>query len=47
MKGLCQKCQSSNVETTLQDGIPVCVSFTAITLPNDFVRDFVSIENTL
>jgi len=24
MKGLCQKCQSSNVETTLQDGIPVC-----------------------
>jgi len=24
MKGLCHKCQSSNVEITVQDGIPVC-----------------------
>jgi len=24
MKGLCQKCHSSNVEITVQDGIPVC-----------------------
>ena len=24
MKGLCQKCHSSNVEITLQEGIPVC-----------------------
>ena len=23
-KGLCQKCHSSNVEITVQDGIPVC-----------------------
>ena len=25
MKGLCQKCHSSNVEISVQDGIPVCV----------------------
>ncbi len=25
MNGLCQKCHSSNVEITIQDGIPVCV----------------------
>jgi hypothetical protein len=25
MKGLCHKCQSSNVEITIQDGTPVCV----------------------
>ncbi len=25
MKGLCHKCQSSNVEITIQEGIPVCV----------------------
>jgi hypothetical protein len=25
MKGLCQKCHSSNVEITLEDGSPVCV----------------------
>ena len=24
MKGLCQKCHSSNVEITIQEGIPVC-----------------------
>jgi hypothetical protein len=24
MKGLCQKCHSSNVEITVQEGIPVC-----------------------
>ncbi len=24
MKGLCHKCQSSNVEITVQEGIPVC-----------------------
>ena len=24
MKGLCQKCHSSNVEVTVQEGIPVC-----------------------
>jgi len=24
MNGLCQKCHSSNVEITVQDGIPVC-----------------------
>lgn len=24
MRGLCQKCHSSNVEITIQDGIPVC-----------------------
>jgi hypothetical protein len=24
MKGLCQKCHSSNVEITLEDGSPVC-----------------------
>ena len=24
MKGLCQKCHSSNVEVTIQEGIPVC-----------------------
>ena len=24
MKGLCQKCHSSNVEVTLQEGIPIC-----------------------
>jgi len=24
MKGLCQKCHSSNVEITLKDGSPVC-----------------------
>ena len=26
MKGLCQKCHSSNVEVTIQDGIPVCIT---------------------
>ena len=26
MKGLCQKCHSSNEEITIQDGIPVCGS---------------------
>jgi hypothetical protein len=25
MKGLCQKCHSSNTEITLEDGMPVCV----------------------
>tara|TARA_B110000240_G_scaffold186698_1_gene223629 strand:+ start:304 stop:693 length:390 start_codon:yes stop_codon:yes gene_type:complete len=25
MKGLCQKCHSSNIEITLEDGMPVCV----------------------
>jgi hypothetical protein len=24
MKGLCQKCHSSNVDITLEDGSPVC-----------------------
>ena len=24
MKGLCQKCHSSNVEITIQEGIPTC-----------------------
>jgi len=24
MKGLCQKCHSSNVEITIHEGIPVC-----------------------
>ena len=24
MKGLCQKCHSSNVEITIQEGIPIC-----------------------
>jgi hypothetical protein len=24
MKGLCQKCHSSNVDVTIQEGIPVC-----------------------
>jgi hypothetical protein len=24
MKGLCQKCHSSNVEITLEDGSPIC-----------------------
>jgi ribosomal protein L37AE/L43A len=24
MKGLCQKCHSSNVEIVIQDGIPIC-----------------------
>ena len=24
MKGLCQKCHSSNVEVTVEEGIPVC-----------------------
>lgn len=24
MKGLCQKCHSSNVEITIQDGTPIC-----------------------
>ena len=24
MNGLCQKCHSSNVEITVQEGIPVC-----------------------
>jgi hypothetical protein len=24
MKGLCQKCHSSNVDVTVQEGIPVC-----------------------
>ena len=24
MKGLCQKCHSSNVEIIVQEGIPVC-----------------------
>jgi len=24
MKGLCQKCHSSNVEVTVHEGIPVC-----------------------
>jgi len=24
MNGLCQKCHSSNVEITIQEGIPVC-----------------------
>ena len=24
MKGLCQKCHSSNIEITIQEGIPVC-----------------------
>ncbi len=28
MKGLCQKCHSSNVEVSLQDGIPVCTECT-------------------
>jgi hypothetical protein len=26
MKGLCHVCNSSNVETTLQNGIPVCAA---------------------
>ena len=26
MKGLCQKCHSSNVEVTLQEGIPICAN---------------------
>jgi hypothetical protein len=26
MKGLCQKCHSSNVEIIIQDGIPVCIA---------------------
>ena len=26
MNGLCQKCHSSNVEISVQDGIPVCSS---------------------
>jgi len=25
MKGLCQKCHSSNVEVTLEDGSTICV----------------------
>ena len=28
MKGLCHKCQSSNVEITVQEGIPVCTMCT-------------------
>jgi hypothetical protein len=24
MKGLCQKCHSSNVDITIEEGIPVC-----------------------
>jgi len=24
MKGLCQKCHTSNVDVTVQDGVPVC-----------------------
>lgn len=24
MKGLCQKCHSSNVEVAVEEGIPVC-----------------------
>jgi len=24
MKGLCQKCHSSNVDVTIEEGIPVC-----------------------
>lgn len=26
MRGLCQKCHSSNVEITVQNGIPVCTA---------------------
>ena len=26
MKGLCQKCHSSNIEVTVQEGIPVCAA---------------------
>jgi len=25
MKGLCQKCHSSNVEITIEKGIPICL----------------------
>jgi hypothetical protein len=28
MKGLCHKCQSSNVEVTVQEGITVCTACT-------------------
>ncbi len=26
MRGLCQKCFSTNMETFIQDGIPVCAA---------------------
>lgn len=29
MKGLCQKCHSSNVEVMVMDGLPVCSSCSA------------------
>ena len=38
MKGLCQKCHSSNVEVAIQEGIPVC---DVCTKKSDWRRDVI------